>query len=54
VNTGFPEPDAVVAFARERRRHSVAKLVSRLAMRRVDALAMLPFDEVVAALGRVG
>jgi hypothetical protein len=53
VSTGFHEPDTVAAFARERRRHSVAKLASRLAMRRADALAMLLFDEVVAALGRV-
>jgi hypothetical protein len=53
MNTGFPEPDAAAAFAREHRRQSFAKLASRLTMKRDDALAMLPFDEVVTALGRV-
>jgi hypothetical protein len=53
VTTGFPEPDAAAAFARERRRQSLAKLASRLRMQREDASAMLPFDDAVAALGRV-
>jgi hypothetical protein len=53
VDTGFPESDAVAAFARERRRQALAKLASRLTMKREDALAMLPFDDVVAALGLV-
>jgi hypothetical protein len=53
MNTGFPEPDAAAAFARERRRQALAKLASRLTMKRGDALAMLSFDDVVAALGRV-
>jgi hypothetical protein len=53
VDTGFPEPDAVAAFARERRRQSLAELGSRLTTKRQDAQAMLPFDDVVAALGRV-
>jgi hypothetical protein len=53
VTTGFPEPDAAAAFARERRRQSLAKLASRLRMQREDALGMLPFDDVVSALGRV-
>jgi hypothetical protein len=51
--TGFPETDAAAAFARERRRQSLATLASRLTMKREHALAMLPFDDVVAALGRV-
>jgi hypothetical protein len=52
--TGFPETDAAAAFARERRRQSLATLASRLTMhKREYALAMLPFDDVVAALGRV-
>jgi hypothetical protein len=50
--TGFSEADALATFARQRRRQSRAKLASRLGMRRVDALDMVPFDEVVAALGR--
>jgi hypothetical protein len=53
VDTGFPETDAVAAFARERRRHSLAKLASRLTMKHQDAWVMLCFDDVVAALGRV-
>jgi hypothetical protein len=53
VNTGFPEPDAAAAFARELRRQSLAKLAVRLTRKRNDALAILPFDEVVTALGRV-
>ena len=53
VNTGFPEPDAAAAFAREHRRQSLARLALRLTMKRNDASAMLPFDEVVTALGRV-
>jgi hypothetical protein len=53
VNTGFSEPDAAAVFARERRRHALAKLASRLRGKRGDALAMLSFDDVVAALGRV-
>jgi len=53
MDTGFPEPDAAAAFAREHRRQSRAKIASRLTMKREDALAILPFDDVVAALGRV-
>jgi hypothetical protein len=41
-------------FARERRRQSLAKIGSRLRMGRDDVSVMLPFEDVVAALGRVG
>lgn len=51
--TGFPESDAAAAFARERRRASVARVLSCLMTRRHDVSALLPFDDVVAALGRV-
>jgi hypothetical protein len=51
--TGFPESDAGAAFARERRRASLARVASRLTKRRQDALALVPFGDVVAALGRV-
>jgi hypothetical protein len=53
MSTGFPESDAAAAFARERRRQSLAKLASR-ARRRDDVAVMLPFEDVVAALGRSG
>jgi hypothetical protein len=52
MNTGFAETDAAAAFARERRRESLARLVSRLRMQPRDAMAMLPLAEVIAALGR--
>jgi hypothetical protein len=54
VGTGFPEVDAAAAFARERRRESVALLTSRMTFKDRDAMASLPLDGVVAALGRVG
>lgn len=53
MSTGFPESDAAAAFARERRRQALAKLASR-ARRRDDVAVMLPFEDVVAALGRTG
>jgi hypothetical protein len=39
-------------FARERRRQALAKISSRLRFEPDDVSVMLPFDEVVAALGR--
>jgi hypothetical protein len=54
VDIGYPEVDAAAAFARERRRESVARLTSRLTFKDRDAIALVPLDEVVAALGRVG
>jgi hypothetical protein len=53
MSTGFPESDAAAAFARERRRQALAKLASR-ARRRDDVTLMLPFEDVVGALGRTG
>jgi hypothetical protein len=53
MSTGFPESDAAAAFARERRRQALAKLTSR-ARRRDDVTVMLPFEDVVAAVGRRG
>ena len=52
MDTGFPEPDAIADFARARRRYSLAKLASRLTLKSNGALAMLTFDDVVAAVGR--
>lgn len=51
--TGFPESDAGAASARERRRAFLARVASRLTTKRQDALALLPFADVVAARGRV-
>jgi hypothetical protein len=53
MSTGFPESDAAATFARQRRRQALAKLASRV-RRRDDVTFMLPFEEVVAALGRTG
>jgi hypothetical protein len=49
--TGLPQADAQDDFLRARRRRAMARL-RRLWERDVDAI--LPFDEVVAALGRTG
>ena len=54
MSTGFPESDAAAAFARERRRQSLAKLGARLRIVRDDVSVMLPLEEVVNALGRAG
>ena len=53
MSTGFPESDAAAAFARQRRRQALTRLTSRV-RRRDDVTFMLPFEEVVAALGRTG
>jgi hypothetical protein len=53
VVTGFPEVDAGAAFARERRRASVARFAALLRPGREDALAPLPFDDVIGTLGMV-
>ena len=47
----MPREDAKIAFDRERRRRVLARLASRLRFEPDDVSAMLPFDEVVAALG---
>ena len=47
----MPREDAKIAFDRERRRRVLARLASRLRFEADDVSAMLPFDEVVAALG---
>ena len=53
MSTGFPESDAAAAFGRQRRRQTLTKLASRM-RRRDDVTFMLPFEDVVAALGRTG
>jgi hypothetical protein len=52
MSTGLPQEDARTDFARERRRRALAKIASRLRLEPDDVSVMLPFEEVVAALGR--
>ena len=52
MDTGFPQSDAKSVFARERRRRALANIASRLRSEPDDVSAILPFEEVVAALGR--
>jgi hypothetical protein len=54
VDTGFPTQDAQSDFSRARRRQQVAKLAARLRREPDDIGLILPFDEVVEALGRRG
>jgi hypothetical protein len=53
-DTGLPRQDAKSDFSRERRRQAIAKLARRLRSEPADVSVMLPFEEVVAALGRRG
>ncbi|EOM77386.1 chromosome partitioning protein ParB [Rhodococcus rhodnii] len=53
-DTGFPAADAENDFSRERRRAQLSRLVAWLRREPDDVGDILPFDEVVAALGRVG
>jgi hypothetical protein len=50
--TGLPQQDAQHDFAVARRSRALSKIVSRLRSEPDDVSAMLPFEEVVAALGR--
>ena len=52
MSTGFPQEDAKSAFARERRRRALARIAARLRHEPDDVSSMLPFEEVVTALGR--
>ena len=54
MSTGFPDADARSGFDRERRRRALANIVSRLRAEPDDVSEMLPFEEVVGALGRRG
>jgi hypothetical protein len=53
-DTGFPLADAQNDFLRARRRQALARLADRLRRTPDDVGVMLPFDEVIAALGRTG
>jgi hypothetical protein len=52
--TGFPSADAQDDFTRARRSQLLAELGRRLRREPDDVALILPFDEVVDALGRVG
>lgn len=54
MDTGFTSQDAQSDFNRARRRAALAKLSSRLRGQAGDVSTLLPFEEVVAALGRTG
>jgi hypothetical protein len=54
ADTGFSAQDAQSDFNRARRRRALANLSRRLRRLPDDVDQILPFDEVVAALGKVG
>jgi hypothetical protein len=54
ADTGFPVADVENDFQRARRRQVLARLAHRLRREPDDVNLILPFDEVVAALGRRG
>jgi hypothetical protein len=53
-DTGLPSADAQFDFGRARRRRALSRLGARLRREPGDVSVILPFDEVVAALGRRG
>jgi hypothetical protein len=53
-DTGFPTADAENDFLRARRRQVLSRLAAWLRREPDDVNIMLPFDEVVGALGRAG
>jgi hypothetical protein len=54
VSSGFPESDAQSDFSRARRARVLAEIGRRLRREPDDVGLMLPFEEVVEALGRSG
>jgi hypothetical protein len=54
MDTGYPDADSRDDFSRARRRQQWSRVLARLRGRNGDLDVMLPFDEVVAALGRRG
>lgn len=53
-STGFPRADVEDDFLRARRRQVLSRLAQRLRREPDDVNLVLPFDDVVAALGRRG
>ena len=54
METGFPDADSRDDFARARRNATLRRLAARLRLRSGDLDVLLPFDEVVGALGHQG
>jgi hypothetical protein len=54
MDTGFPASDAQIDFSRARREGALARLTARLRREPSDFELILPFEEVVTALGRTG
>jgi len=54
AETGFPRADVADDFQRARRREVLSRLAHRLRREPDDVNLILPFDDVVAALGRKG
>jgi hypothetical protein len=54
LDTGFPTSDAKDDFTRARRHRALRRLAARLRGEPGDVDLVLPFEEVVEALGRVG
>jgi hypothetical protein len=54
MDTGFPASDAQTDFTRARRERALARLTARLRGEPSDFDVILPFEEVVAELGRAG
>ena len=54
MSSGFPESDAQSDFSRARRARLLAEIGRRLRREPDDVGLMLPFEEVVEALGRTG
>src|SRR3954463_2754605 len=54
MDTGFPTSAPQTAFSRARRHSALAGLAQRLRREPSDVNMILPFDEVVEALGRTG
>jgi hypothetical protein len=53
-DTGFPTSDAQNDFTRARRQRAIATLAQKLRREPSDVNLILPFDEVIEALGRTG
>jgi hypothetical protein len=53
-DTGLPEADAQFDFGRARRRRALSRVAAALRREPSDVNVILPFDEVVEALGRRG
>ena len=53
-DTGFPHTDAQFDFSRMRRRRALGRLAERLRGQPADVSVILPYEEVIEALGYRG